>query len=74
MGHWEGAWSEARFSSARNANMGHFVARHGFVSPHRSHTGANADDWYKCTPGTEAQVALAIAKLVADNKHATRHR
>jgi molybdopterin-containing oxidoreductase family iron-sulfur binding subunit len=71
MGHWEGAWSEARFSSARNANMGHFVARHGFVSPHRSHTGANADDWYKCTPGTEAQVALAIAKLVADNKHAT---
>ena len=66
LGSWGGAWTSAAFAEARDANNGHWIARLGLVSPHRSLTGANADDWHACTPGSEAQVALAVAKLVAD--------
>ena len=38
------------------------------MSPYQDQTGANADDWYACKPGSQAQVALAIAKLVAAKK------
>ncbi|MFT4625708.1 MAG: Fe-S-cluster-containing dehydrogenase component/anaerobic selenocysteine-containing dehydrogenase [Myxococcota bacterium] len=68
LGHWGGVWSSVDYAAARDANNGHWVARFGFVSPHRSQTGANADDWHACSPGSEALVALAVAKLVAAKK------
>jgi anaerobic selenocysteine-containing dehydrogenase/Fe-S-cluster-containing dehydrogenase component len=37
------------------------------VTPHQSLTGLNADEWVPCRPGTEHLVALAIARMVADN-------
>jgi anaerobic selenocysteine-containing dehydrogenase/Fe-S-cluster-containing dehydrogenase component len=36
------------------------------VSPHQSLTGLNADQWLAARPGTEHLVALAMARLVAD--------
>ncbi|CAN5654582.1 TAT-variant-translocated molybdopterin oxidoreductase [soil metagenome] len=36
------------------------------VGPHQSLTGLNADEWVPARPGTEHLVALAIARLVAD--------
>ena len=51
---------------AQSRNQGsEVVSRTVMVSPRRGHTGANADDWYSVTPGTEAGVALALAKAVA---------
>jgi anaerobic selenocysteine-containing dehydrogenase/Fe-S-cluster-containing dehydrogenase component len=38
-----------------------------FVGPHQSLTGMNADEWIPARPGTEHLVALAIARLIADN-------
>ncbi|MBW3553586.1 MAG: 4Fe-4S dicluster domain-containing protein, partial [Gemmatimonadetes bacterium] len=37
-----------------------------WVSPHQSMTGLNADEWLAARPGTEHLVALAMARLVAD--------
>jgi anaerobic selenocysteine-containing dehydrogenase/Fe-S-cluster-containing dehydrogenase component len=37
------------------------------VTPHQSLTDLNADEWIPARPGTEHLVALAIARLVADN-------
>ncbi|NCG17473.1 MAG: 4Fe-4S dicluster domain-containing protein [Rhodobacterales bacterium] len=68
-GSWGGAWSQSAFSHARDRDDGQFVARYSLVAPMRSQSGANADDWYAATPGSEAQVALAVAKLVAEAKH-----
>ncbi len=36
--------------------------------PHMSLTGAKADRWYAIQPGTEGLVALAIARIIADEK------
>ncbi|NIQ53646.1 MAG: hypothetical protein GWN71_09540, partial [Gammaproteobacteria bacterium] len=41
---------------------GYFVS----VGPHQSLTGLNADLWLAARPGTEHLVALAMAKLVAE--------
>ncbi|MCA9493064.1 MAG: twin-arginine translocation signal domain-containing protein, partial [Myxococcales bacterium] len=59
----------ASFAAAKSANHGNYVARFVAVTPVKDQTAANADDWHGCVPGTEAMVALAIAKLVADAKH-----
>lgn len=67
-GGWGGAWSQAAYARARNPNVGGFVARYTHISPHRGQSGANADDWLAVAPGSEAQVALAIARLVAQKK------
>lgn len=64
-GSWGGPGTQGDYATARNANHGGFVARFAAVSPMKDQTAANADDWYACKPGTEAQVCLAIAKLVA---------
>ena len=40
--------------------------KHIAVSPHQSLTDLNADEWLAARPGTEHLVALAIARLVAD--------
>jgi len=37
------------------------------VSPHQSLTDMNADDWLAIRPGTEQLVALALARIIADN-------
>jgi Fe-S-cluster-containing dehydrogenase component/anaerobic selenocysteine-containing dehydrogenase len=66
LGTWGGPSLESQYARARNPNEGNFVARFAHVSPHRGQTGANADDWYPAHPGSEAQVALAVAKLVAE--------
>jgi len=66
-GQWGGQWSQGEFARARKPVDG-FVSRFALVSPHRDQTGANADDWYACAPGSEALVARAVAKLVADKK------
>lgn len=59
------------WAEGRNPNIGHFVARSAAVTPHRDQTAANADDWYACAPGTEAQVAWALARMVAErNRYA----
>lgn len=63
-----GAWTQAGYAAARDPNHDHHVARFAFVSPNRGQTGAVADDWHAVTPGSEAKVALALAKLVADKK------
>ena len=68
LGGWGGTQLEASYANARNPNVGHNVARFGYVSPLRGQTGANADDWFACQSGSEASVALAIAKIVADKK------
>jgi Fe-S-cluster-containing dehydrogenase component/anaerobic selenocysteine-containing dehydrogenase len=65
---WSHIGHQAEFAAARDANRGGTVARFAAITPHRDQTAANADDWYPCTSGSEAQVALALAKLVADTK------
>jgi Fe-S-cluster-containing dehydrogenase component/anaerobic selenocysteine-containing dehydrogenase len=65
---WGGTQLASNFAEARNPNIGHQVARYALVSPLRGQTGANADDWHGCNSGSEAGVALAIAKLVAEKK------
>jgi Fe-S-cluster-containing dehydrogenase component/anaerobic selenocysteine-containing dehydrogenase len=66
LGTWGNRVVQGQYSSARNPNIGQFVARYALVSAHRGQSGANADDWFAAIPGSEAKVALAIAKLVAD--------
>jgi molybdopterin-containing oxidoreductase family iron-sulfur binding subunit len=65
---WGGTQLASDFADARNPNIGHQVARFALISPLRGQTGANADDWFPCQSGSEAGIALAIAKLVAEKK------
>jgi anaerobic selenocysteine-containing dehydrogenase/Fe-S-cluster-containing dehydrogenase component len=44
------------------------MSRHVFVGPRLSLTGANADEWLSVPAGSEAQVALALAHVVAEKK------
>ncbi len=67
-GAWGGAGTQSQYAMARSANHGNFVARFALVSPHKGQTGARADDWYAAAAGSEAHVALAVAKLVAEKK------
>ncbi len=48
----------------RAGRRGEFIA----VTPHQSLTDLNADQWIAPRPGTEHLVALALARLVADEK------
>ena len=65
---WGGTQTSADYATARNPNIDHSVARFAAVTAHLDQTSANADDWFAATPGSEADVALAVAKLVADAK------
>ena len=56
-------WSQSRKTTS--------PARVFHVEPRLSLTGANADTWLKCTPGSEALVALAVLKLVIESKSST---
>lgn len=53
------------FARARAVDDGEKPARLTFVGPRLSHTGQNADEWIAARPGTEAAVALAVAREVA---------
>jgi molybdopterin-containing oxidoreductase family iron-sulfur binding subunit len=71
LGGWGDADLDARFAAARNPNVGHSIARFALIAPHRDQTGAKADDFLACTPGSEVKVARAIAKIVAERKGAS---
>ena len=57
-------WKNAR--NKDNGPVAHFTA----IEPRVSNTAAKADTWLSTRPGTEAGVALALAKLVSDEKGA----
>lgn len=48
----------------RPGNRGKFVQ----VEARMSQTGANADEWIACRPGTEGMLALGIAHVILDQK------
>ena len=56
------------WSKARDPRHGDFVTRLVCVEPRLSQSSSQADVWLAPTPGTEAQVALAIAKAAAAKK------
>jgi anaerobic selenocysteine-containing dehydrogenase/Fe-S-cluster-containing dehydrogenase component len=49
--------------SYRNGRRGRMIS----VTPHQSLTDMNADEWLPVKPGTEHLVALAMARIIADN-------
>lgn len=61
---WGGCELEAQYATAKNPNNGGYIARFAAVTPRMSQTVANADDWYRAQPGSEAAVAWAVAKAV----------
>ncbi len=67
---WGDSEAEERYAQARDPNRGGFVARFALVAPKRDQTGANADDFFVCTPGSEVAVARAVARIVAEKKGA----
>ena len=59
---------QAGYAAARTHEQGGFVAEFVSIEPRVSHTGTKCDQWLKSNPGTEAGVAFALAKLVAEKK------
>ncbi len=57
------------WAAAKNPAQGGFVTRLVCIEPRVSVTSAQADDFLPPTPGTEALVALAIARLAAEAAH-----
>src|SRR6266850_2919494 len=60
----------ARMHTFRDGKAGTFI----HVEPRQSLTAANADEWVRNAPGTEAAVALAILKLMVEGGHAADKR
>jgi len=58
----EYAWKFKAMHAFRNHNKHLFFQ----VSPYQSLTGANADHWLACRPGSEAAVALGLIRDVLD--------
>src|SRR6185369_10623700 len=58
----EAARGYARMHTFRDGKAGTFIQ----VEPRQSLTGANADQWVRNAPGTEAAVALAVLKLLTE--------
>ena len=58
----EYAWKFKAMHAARGAEKGLFF----LVSPFQTLTGANADHWLACAPGTEAVVALGLVRQMLD--------
>jgi len=55
------------FAISHGAGTG-TMSKHMYFAPRASLTGLNADEWHAINPGTEAVVALAMAKLVLEAK------
>lgn len=53
------------FAKARNPASDGFAARLVAIEPRLSSSSIGCDDWVSALPGTETQVALALAKLCA---------
>jgi molybdopterin-containing oxidoreductase family iron-sulfur binding subunit len=58
----EYAWKFKAMHATRGAEKGIFF----LVSPLQTLTGANADHWLGCTPGSEAVVALGLVRQMLD--------
>jgi len=58
----EYAWKFKAMHAARGPEKGLFF----LVSPFQTLTGANADHWLACAPGTEAVVALGLVRQLLD--------
>jgi anaerobic selenocysteine-containing dehydrogenase/Fe-S-cluster-containing dehydrogenase component len=58
----EYAWKFKAMHAARGPKKGFFF----LVSPFQTLTGANADRWLACAPGTEAVVALGLVRQMLD--------
>ncbi|MGB0640468.1 MAG: hypothetical protein ACPGTU_14105, partial [Myxococcota bacterium] len=64
--------SHARgFADGRDPDMCGFISKFYAIEPRLSNTSVNADIHLAAAPGTEAGVALAIARLLADKKNYT---
>ena len=59
----EYAWKFKAMHAARGPRRASFP----LVSPYQSVTGANADHWLACAPGTEAVVALGLVRRMLDS-------
>jgi Fe-S-cluster-containing dehydrogenase component/anaerobic selenocysteine-containing dehydrogenase len=56
----------AGFAASRDIDgTGHRHAKFTFVGPRLGLTGSNADEWLEARAGTEGQVAMAVANVVA---------
>ena len=64
--HYPGAF--ARMHAFREGRTGTFI----HVEPRQSLTAANADEWVRNAPGTEAMLALAVLKVLVDKGLADR--
>src|SRR2546426_53178 len=58
----------ARMHTVRDGRAGTFI----HVEPRQSLTASNADEWVRNAPGTEGQLALAILKVMVDERLADR--
>ena len=58
----EYAWKFKAMHAIRNHNKHLFFQ----ISPYQSLTGANADHWLACRPGSEAVVALGLIREALD--------
>jgi molybdopterin-containing oxidoreductase family iron-sulfur binding subunit len=58
----EYAWKFKAMHAVRGAEKGIFF----LVSPFQTLTGANADSWLACAPGSEALVALGLVRQMLD--------
>src|SRR5256712_13650268 len=58
----------ARMHSFRDGRAGTFI----HVEPRQSLTASNADEWVRNAPGTEGQLALAMLKVMVDERLADR--
>jgi molybdopterin-containing oxidoreductase family iron-sulfur binding subunit len=59
----------AGFAASRDIDAsGHPHAKFTYVGPRLGVTGANADEWIEARAGTEGQVAMAIANVIAANR------
>lgn len=65
---WGGVDLPRGWADSRDPSKGGFVSRTVVVEPRAGNTSAMADLHLQAKPGTEAMVALALAKLVADKR------
>jgi molybdopterin-containing oxidoreductase family iron-sulfur binding subunit len=64
----EYAWKFKTMHAASGAHKGLFF----LVSPLQTLTGANADDWLGCAPGSEAVVAMGLVRRMLDIRRGER--
>jgi anaerobic selenocysteine-containing dehydrogenase/Fe-S-cluster-containing dehydrogenase component len=61
---WPGAIEHARgFAQSHGFNQGE-IAKFVYLAPRMNLTGLNADEWHSIRPGSEAALALAMAKVI----------